>query len=82
MITKAQAKKLIHRMVVQSLHDHPAEKLFKGSYSKSDYKKLQKEMDALKEFLTKRGKLNEDDQTDASGESGSEEAEVSAVRKS
>lgn len=81
-MTKTEAKALVHLMTVTSLRKHTAKRLFKGDYTDADYAKLDKELEELAVFLSKRGKLEDQNagKTDAGGESGAGEAAVSAVR--
>lgn len=79
MLTKSEAKQLVHQTTVNSLRSRPAAKLFQGKYSVNDYKKLDAAMTELANFIEKRGKLGP--KTDASGEGGPTEVEVPVVRE-
>lgn len=79
MISKAEAKSMVHKLAADSLRRNGAGKLFKGNDLRDgDIKKLNAAMEELAVFLEKRGKLVK---TNVGGESGSEEAEVPTVRE-
>lgn len=83
MLTKSEAKRLVHKITVTSLRRHKASKLFPDIKKESEHKKLDEAMEELAAFLEKRGKLDEQSsEADAGGKGGPEEAEVPAVRKS
>lgn len=79
MLTKSEAKRLVHQTTVNSLRGRSATKLFQGNYTSNDFKKLDAAMVELADFIEKRGKLGT--KTDAGGESGPEATEVPAVRE-